>query len=128
MMQELPKCRLLHVTCHRDHTKEQQRHGYGFPAVQIEPDLFNPMRTEGDLRKQWAELWPYDHEPPTVIGYGTLGREDDFVVSRDENLHVNWCRRISTGKRYKWHRLVGYYEDTDPQALSKLIYRNNTRR
>ena len=96
LKKEIPKCRLLFVTCHRDHTKEQQRHGFGFPALQLQ--------------------WSLDRQPSNQDG-DFIFKEGDFFVTRDRNLHIIRCTRISTGKEYRWHQDIGYYEYTGPWSL-----------
>ena len=124
LIEELRKCRLLFVTCHRNHTKDQQQHGYGFPAVQLEWTFEKQPISQEEIERAWSTL--EDDDLPVVLGFSYIFRERDFIVTRDKNLHVIRCQRISDGKEYEWHQDVGYYEYTGSmslvRALVKLIH------
>ena len=116
--EELPKCRLLLVTCHRDWSRHQRKLGFHFPPLQGEWTLHSQPWDLPEIQRQVEDE---EGEKYVHFGISTSRREGDWVVSRDHNLQLLSCYNISTGKWYGWHPTVGFYEDTGPESLVRAM-------
>jgi hypothetical protein len=122
LKQELPKCRLLHTTCHRDWTREQRKQGLDFPALKVEWSLFEQPYDLAAIQREEEER---EGEAFAHFGLSCWRKEGGWAVLRDHNLEFLSCIRISDGKMYGWYPTVGFYEDTGPYSLQRAIMNTN---